>query len=179
MEPEEPPADYELAPRHTWRHVRTAVTLVVLVVFVVGAAWYSWNNVIPSEDDDVATEASVACVEVVPSEAPAPDAIELNVYNSTDERGLARRVADEMGSRGFVIMNVANDPLERAIEGPAEVRTHPDQHDAAGVVAAVVPGAEVLSDEQADETVDLVLGEAFDGLADQPDPDATIDTCAS
>jgi hypothetical protein len=179
MESEELIDEYEAPPRQTWRHVRTGITLLVLVAFVVGAAWYSWNNVVSPADDTTSTSPDItACPTVVPTEAPAPEDIELNVYNATRRSGLAQQVASQMRERGFTIMDVDNDPLGSTIEGPAEVRADPEYEVAASLVATMVPGAVLVPDERDSARVDLVLGEGSDELASEPDPDATADACA-
>ncbi|NDL61004.1 LytR C-terminal domain-containing protein [Phytoactinopolyspora mesophila] len=178
MEPDEYAEEYEDAPRHIWRHVRTAITLLVLVGFVVGAAWYSWNNVVLADDDTGdAPRAEPTCVPVTATDAPEPDSIEVNIYNSTTRRGLAGDVAAEMSDRGFTILDVANDPLDSNVEGTAEVRSSADQEVAASVVAALVPDAVLVSDDRSSDAVDLVLGEQFDELIDDPDAEATLEPC--
>lgn len=178
MEPEEPIDEYDERPRHTWRHVRTGVTLLILVIFVVGAAWYSWDIVSPGDDDTTATsDESTSCPTLPVSEAPDAEEIELNIYNSTTRGGLAQDVASQMRDRGFPILEVANDPLEQSIEGPAEVRAGADHEAAASLVAAMVPDAVLVEDDRDSGVVDLVIGDAFDGLADEPDPEETPDGC--
>lgn len=178
MEPEEPTVEDGRAPRRTWRHVRTAVTLLILVGFVVGAAWYSWNRVVASDDETDPTRVSPTCAPVVATDAPQPDKVELNVYNATDRGGLAREVASKMRKRGFAILEVDNDPLDKTIKGSAEVRSHPDQEKAASVVVAVVPGSEYVPDERESDAVDLVLGESFEKLAGAPKADETLNPCS-
>lgn len=175
MEPEEPTVEQDAAPRHTWRHVRTAVTLLILVGFVVGAAWYSWNEVVA--DDADTTRVSPSCVPVEATDAPKPKNIELNVYNATTRSGLARDVASKMRKRGFAILEIDNDPLGKTIRASAEVRSHPDQEKAAGVVVAMVPGAKFVPDERESSAVDLVLGEDFEKLAQAPKATETLNPC--
>ncbi|WP_165367759.1 LytR C-terminal domain-containing protein, partial [Phytoactinopolyspora endophytica] len=88
------------------------------------------------------------------------------------------QVASEMRDRGFTILDVANDPLEESVEESAEIRLHPEMEAAAGLVAAMVPGSVLVRDERSSESVDLVIGEDFEGLDDMPEPDATADSCA-
>ncbi|NED99265.1 LytR C-terminal domain-containing protein [Phytoactinopolyspora halotolerans] len=184
MEPGDPTDRYELTdaeddyrPRHTWRHVRTAVTLLVLVAFVVGAAWYSWNNVMEPTDADDAGDTVATCPTMAPTDAPPPEEIEVNVYNATDRGGLARDVAGTLRDRGFAVLDVANDPLDKTVEETAEIRLHPDSEAAASLLASMVPDAVLVREERDSQAVDLVLGEAFDELAAMPGPDATDAAC--
>lgn len=164
MAPEEQASD-PAARRRRWKRVRTSVTLLVLIGFVVGAAWYSWRNVIDQEDDAAAPVSGAACAPGAPTAAPDPAQIEVNVYNSTSRNGLASAVARQIRERGFIVLDIANDPLDKSIDVPAEVRSHTDQQAAAALVATLVQGAAYVPDERGDATVDLVLGEKFTKLA--------------
>ncbi|TDD97546.1 LytR C-terminal domain-containing protein [Jiangella asiatica] len=164
----------DYARRRRWKRIRTSVTLLVLIGFVVGAAWYSWRNVVNDEGGEAAAEQSdQACAPGVPTAAPAPADIQVNIYNATDRNGLASAVARLVRERGFVVVDIDNDPLDREITGTAEVRSGPDQQAAAGLVASLVPGATYVPDERTDAVVDLVLGEAFEALADPAAPAPT------
>jgi hypothetical protein len=148
------------------RHRRTAVTMLVLAAFVAIAGWFAWDTVTGA--DPVTTgdaNPTATCIPAVPTNAPAPADIRVNVYNATDRNGLASSAAREMRARGFAILDVANDPLNKAITGTAEVRAGAGTEAAAGVVVAQVPGAVFVLDTRTDGTVDLVVGDAFEALA--------------
>ncbi|RIQ20345.1 LytR C-terminal domain-containing protein [Jiangella rhizosphaerae] len=163
----------EAARRHRWRRIRTSVTLLVLIGVVIGAAWYSWSNVVDDGETTASGPTGEPCAPGVPTAAPAPADVQVNVYNSTDRNGLASTVAREVRARGFVVVDVDNDPLERSITGTAEVRSRPDDQAAAELVATLVPGAVYVPDERTEATIDLVLGDAFQALADPAAPPAT------
>jgi LytR cell envelope-related transcriptional attenuator len=96
---------------------------------------------------------------------PKPKAITLNVYNSTNRNGLARKTANQLASRGFTIGSVKNDPTTRAVKIPAEVRYGPKGALAARVVVAEVIGARLVKDKRTSTDVDIALGAAFQHLA--------------
>lgn len=169
---EEQLTEEESARRHRWRRIRTSVTLLVLIGVVIGAAWYSWDNVV-SEDDAEAGSTSRPCAPGVPTAAPAPAEVQVNVYNATDRSGLASAVARLVRERGFVVVDVDNDPLGRDITGTAEVRSAAGSQAAAELVATLVTGAVYVPDERTETTIDLVLGDAFEALADPAAPPAT------
>ncbi|WP_051425527.1 LytR C-terminal domain-containing protein [Jiangella gansuensis] len=175
---EQTPED-EHARRRRWKRIRTSVTLLVLVGIVVGAAWFSWRNVVGEDDEVTAGSSSQACAPGEPTAAPAPADIQINVYNSTDRNGLASAVARQVRERGFVVVDVDNDPLDRDITGTAEVRSGPEHQAAAGLVASLVPGATYVPDERTEPVIDLVLGETFEALADPaaPAPTSTLPAC--
>jgi hypothetical protein len=160
--------------RHTARHVRTALTLLVLVGFVAFAGLYGWRAL--TDDPDADAVATQQCLPAAQADAPPPTEIQVNVYNATSRSGLASTTAGQLRERGFVIRDVANDPLSRQVTGTAEVRANPEQQAAASVVLAQLPGAVFVPDERPEPTVDLVLGESFESLAvplpPEPDPAA-------
>ncbi|PZF83601.1 LytR C-terminal domain-containing protein [Jiangella anatolica] len=170
----------EAARRHRWRRIRTSATLLILIGVVIGAAWYSWSNVV-DEGETSAASSGEPCALGVPTAAPAPADVLVNVYNSTDRNGLASAIAREVRGRGFTVVDVDNDPLDRTIAGTAEVRSRPDDQAAAELVATMVPGAVYVPDERTEATIDLVLGEAFEALADPaappPTPAAGLEPC--
>ncbi len=91
--------------------------------------------------------------------------IKLNVYNSTNRKGLAAGTATELKQRGFVIGKVTNDPLKANLTIPAEVRGASASMQAMRIVAAEVTGSQLRTDSRTDGTVDLVLGTGFTALA--------------
>lgn len=163
----------ESARRHHWRRIRTSVTLLVLIGVVIGAAWYSWANVVGEEEPGAAGSTSQPCAPGVPTSAPAPADVQVNVYNATDRNGLASAVARQVRDRGFTVVDVDNDPLSKSITGTAEVRSRPDDQAAAELVATLVPGAVYVPDERTEATIDLVLGDTFEALADPAAPPPT------
>jgi hypothetical protein len=148
------------------RHLRTAITMLVLASFVAFAGWYAWNTITDPRSADVA-DVTVAptCIPAVPADAPAPADIQINVYNATSRNGLASSTARGLRERKFTILDVANDPLDKTVTGTAEVRAGADNEAAAAVVVAQVSGAVFVPDDRTDGTVDLVVGDAFKELA--------------
>ena len=59
------------------------------------------------------------------------------MFNATDRQGLAKSTAKQLEQRGFVIGDIANDPLNKGISGTAQVRYGPKGKSQAKVVAAV------------------------------------------
>lgn len=171
-----PPPGPEDLPRRNYRHVRTAITLLILAGFVVWAGFRAWNEVSLDLDDDDDPLAEVlpdpTCAAVAPTEAPAPEEIGLNVYNATETNGLAQQVAGTMRERGFAILDVANDPTTRTVVHVAEIRASTREQPGVELVIAHFPGAVFFGDERSDESIDLVLGPEFAGVAPEPAPGA-------
>ena len=143
---------------------RGAVLLAVLLTAALaGTAWWVAHR-------DTANPADNAGATARPPPVVAPTAVRVNVYNATDKRGLASRVAAEMERRGFHVGKVDNDPLKRQVTGAAEVRSSTAGAGAARTVSAQVGTVVAVPDQRTNASVDLVLGAAFVRL--QPVPAA-------
>jgi hypothetical protein len=96
-----------------------------------------------------------------------PKEIKINVYNATDNIGLAENVGTNFANRDFQVLEKGNDPLKKNVEGVAELRYGPKGVGAAHVLRAYfLDAAEPIYDpEREDDVVDVVLGEDFKQLA--------------
>ncbi len=162
------------------RHLQQRQTLIfgilitaMLAVALVAAAM--WGNVIPSPfarpfSSPEPTEAASANVPCPPADAlPAPySEITANVYNATDETGLAARTASGLAQYGVVVSQEAN--YGGNLEGVANIVSGPRGLQAAYTVAQIVPGSTVSLDGRDDATIDVVLGGAF---SEVPSPEET------
>jgi hypothetical protein len=159
-------------PEIQWRHLRTAVTLLLLVGVMVAAAYFGWQRIAGDADNDPVAE---PCAPSTQASVPAPGDIEINVYNATNRNGLASQVADQMRERGFVVAEIANDPLDKDVTGTAEIRGNAAQQGAAALLTTTVPSAVFVPDDREVATLDVVLGDAFEALAapDAPAPQPT------
>lgn len=148
---------------------RGAVLLAVLLTAALaGTAWWVAHR--DMSDSAAATPRRTCPAPSTPPPVVAPTAVRVNVYNATDKRGLASRVAAEMKRRGFHVGKVDNDPLKRQVTGAAEVRSSTAGAGAARTVSAQVGTVVAVPDQRTNASVDLVLGAAFVRL--QPVPAA-------
>ena len=148
---------------------RGAVLLAVLLTAALtGTAWWVAHR--DTTDTAAAAPRRTCPKPSTPPAAVAPKAVKVNVYNATDQRGLASRVAAELKRRGFHVGKVDNDPLKRQVTGAAEVRSSTAGAGAARTVSAQVGTVVAVPDQRANASVDLVLGAAFVRL--QPVPAA-------
>lgn len=154
---------------------------VVVGMLLVGGAAYTGAKLLnptatapatPGSSSSVSASASGAtkCPTPISTSAvklviPKPAAVTVNVYNATTRSGLARTTATAMKARGFATGDVANDPLNKTVNTPAEVRYAPKSVAAAKLVQAQVTGAVLAPDTRTDATVDLVIGNAYGALA--------------
>ena len=149
------------------RQRRTTITLTVVALLMLGTFFYAaayyqgWvgNRGAPNP------LATPACAGATSGQDLVPRAVTLNVYNATDRAGLAASVAKSLRTQGFKVVNVANDPLGKAITGVGEVRHGPTGAAGATLAVARLSGAKVVRDERTDDTVDLVLGSRFRTLS--------------
>jgi hypothetical protein len=159
-------------PRRRRRPAVTAVLVVGLAVAVAAAA--SWWFLL--REPDTPTVAAAAAAATCPKPKPTaatllkPADVSVNVYNSTDRFGLAASVSEKLAAREYAVRTVDNDPLQRSIQGVAEVRHGPAGIEEARTIVAVVPGARLVPTKRASAQVDLALGEGFKALADKPVP---------
>jgi hypothetical protein len=154
--------------------------LLVGLAALVAAGWFGWA--MANRGDETATgnpSASVSastssCTPPVspsprttksPKPPPQPKTITVNVYNSTTRSGLARKTADLLHDRGFIIGNVTNDHAPKPVVGVAEVRYGPKGVAAAHVVAAQVVGVVLVEDKRTSTDVDLAVGAKYKKLA--------------
>jgi hypothetical protein len=165
------------------RRSRPGVLLLAVVVtaaLVAGAWWWQSRRT----EAEFTSGPAVIC----PSPSPTPTvvpiaAVKVNVYNATEQRGLASQVATQLRKRGFTVKKVDNDPLGRTVTGAAEVRSSARGAGAARTVTAQVapagqvgaaPAVTAVPDQRKDATVDLVIGAAWHGLRPPADAAAAL-----
>jgi hypothetical protein len=95
-----------------------------------------------------------------------PGDVTVNVLNSTDVRGIANNTAAVLRERGFDISFVGNDELDAIIPEVAHIRAARADMPEVQLLIQHIPGALVVADGRTDDTVDLVIGEAFVALGD-------------
>ncbi|MGH3728048.1 MAG: LytR C-terminal domain-containing protein [Micromonosporaceae bacterium] len=147
---------------------RVRALLVVGSLAALAAMFVIWAIMRDSQTDP-ASEAERRCSEgQVPAATavPEPKALTINVYNDTDEGGLAKRVAGELKARGFKIGKVGNDPNPNPVKGTAELRFGPKGLGGAHLLSAHLIAADMVPDTERDgAVVDVVLGQEFKQLA--------------
>jgi len=143
---------------------RRVVIVVLTMLVLVSLAALAWETT-RDDEPDVAASPRSSCPTPTPiPDAAAPAQVKVNVYNATDRRGLAAKVATRLERRGFLVGKVDNDPLKRTVTGAAEVRHSTVGTAAARTVTAQVGTVVAVPDRRTDASVDLVLGAAFTGL---------------
>lgn len=167
----------EAAAERAWRarrRRRTTVTLIVALAVLAGAFYYASTYFRASAPTPGPCTTAVTVAQLQPAD------VSVAVYNATSRRGLARSVATALGKRGFVIKDVANDPLKKTVKGVAELRHGPEGLASAQLLLKHLPGAVLVADKREGDTVDVVLGNGYRKLGPVPPnttPTATVVPC--
>ncbi|MBR7839118.1 LytR C-terminal domain-containing protein [Actinospica durhamensis] len=177
--------------RNRTRRRRRALGFVLSGLLILGVGAYGLVNLVtaPSAGSDACKAGAVrAAASASPSANPLSGAavsptgtpkFTLNVYNSTNRRGLAANTANQLKQRGFFIGQVTNDPLRSKLTVSAQIRGAKSQVAELRQVAAEVPGAQIHPDNRTDPSVDLVLGTGFSTLASNEQVDAALRAAAA
>ena len=157
-----------IRPSHRKRHKNMLIAMVAGWTVALSVSVYSLTTSSP-ERDTVASvcdaSASGDTASGTMAIAHGPTNFNLNVFNSTNRSSLAARTAAQLQSRGFVIDMVSNDPLKSNLTIPAQVWGAKADMTELQTVAAEVPGAQIMTDNRTDPSVDLILGAGFTALA--------------
>lgn len=163
----ESPVRSRKAPRPPWLiPLLVAVGVLVVVGLIFGIRALTGGGSEPAAED--ASTAPTPCVtETVPAGdlLPKPADVKVNVYNATATSGLASKTASALEKRGFVVADVANDPVGKPITGVGQIRYGPKAQQQAQLLLLYVPGAELVELDRKGRKVDLSTGDAFTGLA--------------
>jgi hypothetical protein len=100
------------------------------------------------------------------SKPAAPSTVLVRVVNASGQRGEGKLVTENLRGLGFTqIGEPINDPLYgETMTCRAQIRFGAQGEAAARTISLVEPCAELIRDERQDATVDVAIGEKFDGL---------------
>jgi hypothetical protein len=146
------------------RRRRALITLGIVVLMLFFAFWYAYSYY--QDSDKTRAAPSPTCTAT--STATHPSQVTVNIYNATDRTGLAAKTASDVRKRGFKVSAVSNDPLQKKVAAPAEVRYGATGSTSAKLVLALVKGSKAVKDSRTDSSVDLVLGTKFTALTALP-----------
>ena len=162
---------------YSHRKILHGVVLTLLVALIIAAVLTALAVVrgdlkIPGWSHTPAPEATCP---VAVHEYPPNDSITVNVYNGTQEEGLAGQTSGLLAKRGYEIGEVASKRMSRTgltaviISGPAgEANAFNLQRN--------IPETEYVADQRADASVDVVLGSKFKQLVPPDSVDQTPGT---
>jgi LytR cell envelope-related transcriptional attenuator len=149
-----------------FRYLKRFIGVVVSVAALFAVGRVAWDVAITQPIQPAAAADACPPAGAPPDPYPAPSQTTINVYNSTERRGLASTTAELLRARGFLIGKVANAPGGRLLPGPSEVRYGVAGRLESRVLAANVGGRlSFVPDDRTTPTVDLFLGAAFRRIA--------------
>jgi hypothetical protein len=140
------------------RQRRTAITLLLTVLFLAGAFYWAWSYI----RDGGTTDASATPGTTSTCSFADPRLVTVNVYNSTNKAGLAGAAAALLREDGFQVGEVSNDPLDRDLPGYIELRYGPEGVPYAEAYRTYFePRVSLFPDDRAGTDLDIVLGASF------------------
>ncbi|MGJ3508186.1 LytR C-terminal domain-containing protein [Enemella sp. A6] len=142
--------------RNAWRHVRTPLTLLILIVGLVFAAQWGWRNV-------MAPLPEPATPDCIPQAASTLESsqVSVRVYNGSSKRGLARHVANLLGDRGFNVIEVGN--VEQQVTQTIVVGGN-EHNPEVKLTAQNLAKSATRGDGRNDGTVDVLVGSEYHGI---------------
>jgi LytR cell envelope-related transcriptional attenuator len=153
------------------RRRRALITLGVVALMLFFAFWYAYSYYRDSDKAKAAPTTTCTTSAAKPTgkaAARTPAQVTVNVYNATERNGLAAKTATDIRKRGYKVATVSNDPLQRTVTIPAEVRYGTSGTASAKLVLTLVKGSKAVRDSRTDASVDLVLGDKFTALTPAP-----------
>lgn len=149
---------------------KTPITLSVLVVILIGAAYYGWQSVVAPPDDSVAnttptTPTRDPCKkkrEVHKEKRIDAEAVLVNVYNAGTVPGLATVTLASLVEKGFRA-GVADDAPAGATATNVTILTKSRQSPAVRLIAKQFDGKVAYAEVDTDPRpgVDVVVGDQF------------------
>jgi hypothetical protein len=162
----------------TFARVRALAIVALLVVGALVAVSLALSREDPTvRGDQGCPDGSV----VANLELPDVRDVKLNVYNGTDQVGLASQVAENFANRDFQVLERADDPLGTSVEEVAVLRYGPQAVGAARVVQAYFlnDAVDEFDIERTDDVIDVVIGSQFRQLATETEVRQSIAAVAN
>ncbi|MFI7104070.1 LytR C-terminal domain-containing protein [Streptomyces sp. NPDC050161] len=175
------------------RHRRRIALTVVAAVCVLGLAGWGTLQLIDvfggTAGKAQAAESKEKCGDGRPDEGrkparpaagpplPEPATMTVNVLNATQRSGLAKRTADALKKRGFMIGKVGNAPAAYDKKVTTSGLLLGPKAAADGqlkVLGTQLTGARQQTDDRKDTAVDLIIGDAFKDLTTAKDAEKSL-----
>lgn len=145
------------------------VRAIAIVAVLVLGALVSIVLAVTRDSEFAAAEEGQCDEGSVVANLEMPDAqnMKINVFNATDQSGLATQVGENFANRDFEVLAQEDDPLDTEVSGVAVLRYGPQTVGAAHVLQAYflnTASADFDIDREGD-VVDVVIGNEFRQLA--------------
>lgn len=120
----------------------------------------------------VAPAASSSCTTHKPAALPKPAAVPVQVLNANGQAGLAATVSGQLKALGFNSAGYGN--ATSSIPSVGELHYGAAGAPGAKLLSYYLPGFKLIPISRAGATVDVVLGQAYKGLASQASAQAAL-----
>jgi hypothetical protein len=147
------------------RHRRQTATFLVALLGVLGLGAVAGLMFTGRMAWPFGGRVNVSAQVCTPAKAVPPKRIHLRVYNGSSRAGLARAVAAQLKTLGFVVQETGNDPLEAKVTTAVEIR-YGETGELAGKTASAYFAGKIRQrlDDRTNDVVDVVLGPKFTRL---------------
>ncbi|HEY1134277.1 MAG TPA: LytR C-terminal domain-containing protein [Nocardioides sp.] len=146
--------------------VRTAVTMSVLVVLLLGAGIWGWGRLTaPIPEAELGGASSGICTPrdyAAGATLTATDVV-VNVYNASGRSGLAQQTMTELTSRGFTAGQTGNAPGDADV-ARVEIRASNVESTAVGILRANLGDPVVVTLDEEVDAISLWIGPGWDEL---------------
>lgn len=143
--------------------LRSAGTLAVLAVLLLGGVAWAWATVTEPFPKDAETPVCVA-TPVAPGDRVSPEEVVVSVLNAGEREGLAGTTMDDLTENGFVQGGSKNAPRDVDV-AYAQVWTDDPKSPAVRLARTFLgEGAEVVERDASGPGVTIVVGDEFPGV---------------
>ncbi|SEE90459.1 LytR C-terminal domain-containing protein [Ruania alba] len=156
----------------------TLITAMLVIGLAAGAVWVgilpSPVSIAISEPESTETGDAGPCPPEAATYVPLNE-ISANVLNGTSRSGLAASTSAELGDRGISVGR--QDNAESPFAGVVRIVSGPEGLAAAYTAGVLFTDARIEVDSRTDETIDVILGSAYEALrsADEVDIDPAVE----
>lgn len=153
----------------TSRHVRTAVTMMVLGLFLLLAVIWGWKSLfepLPTSDSQAVPDSQCSGPTAQVGDRIKAAEVQVSVFNGGGTSGLAGRTLAALESRGFKAGKAGNAPEDAGVKYAQVWTTR--KHDAEARLVRRQLGAKArvhVVDTDLGPGIDVVVGKDFRGLA--------------
>ncbi len=143
---------------------RTTITMLLLILLVVGAGWYGYNQLVAPADP---TDNSSRCTEkqIAKDGQLRAGEVTVNVYNAGDLSGLAGKTLSTFQRRGFRPGVSENAPGRLKVRKAVIYGSKANQADVRLVRKQFRDKVRVVRRPNLAEGVDVVVGTQFGGIS--------------
>ena len=143
---------------------RTPITLLVLLVFVIGAGWFGWEQFNDPYDNPFGDSSECVDESLAKGTRLKARQVTVNVYNAGNREGLAGQTMERLQRRGFRSGTAENAPTRISVDRVAIYDSEPRSAEVTLVRRQFTGKVRLLRKPDIAEGVDVVVGSGFRGI---------------